>query len=177
MKVKERISNYGYKSLTDEDLLNLLKWKGTKEEFFRSQKCMIMCELINRKEKEDIKIIKSSGDAFKFFAHMQTDDREQFWAMYLNNRNQVKSVKFFSKGSMTGCVVDIPAILKDALLFNCKNIIIAHNHPSGNLQPSNEDRLITKKIQDAAKLIDMEILDHLIISSDGYMSFSDSGYL
>lgn len=177
MKVKERISNYGYKSLTDQDLLNLLNWKGTKQEFFQSQKCMIMTELINRKEKEDIKIIKSSGDAFKFFAHMQTDDREQFWAMYLNNRNQVKAVKFFSKGSMTGCVVDIPAILKEALLFNCKNIIIAHNHPSGNLEPSKEDRLITKKIQDAAKLIDMEILDHLIISPDGYMSFSDSGYL
>ncbi|WP_306551061.1 JAB domain-containing protein [Daejeonella sp.] len=80
-----------------------------------------------------------------------------------------------SKGGITGTIADVRLILSVALKTLASGLILAHNHPSGNLKPSEADKQITSKIRQAAKLLDIELLDHIIISSEGYYSFTDDG--
>ncbi len=82
-----------------------------------------------------------------------------------------------STGGISGTVVDIKLVLSAALLSCASGIILVHNHPSGNLQPSAADKVATKKMKEAARLVDVEILDHLILTSDGFYSFADNGEL
>jgi len=104
--------------------------------------------------------------------------QERFVAMYLNRANRVLGVYELSKGGMTGTVVDIRLLLSVALKIAATGIILCHNHPSGNLQPSNSDRDITNKIREACKLFDIKVLDHLLITADRkYYSMMDEGVL
>ena len=82
-----------------------------------------------------------------------------------------------SRGGITGTVVDIRMVLKEALLANATNIALAHNHPSGNLRPSREDDRLTDKVKQAAKLLDITLIDHVIVTNDGYYSYQDEGHL
>lgn len=82
-----------------------------------------------------------------------------------------------SRGGITGTVVDIRMVLKEALLANATNIALAHNHPSGNLRPSREDDRLTDKVKQAAKLLDITLIDHVIVTNDGYYSYQDEGRL
>ena len=82
-----------------------------------------------------------------------------------------------SAGGMHGTVVDVKVLMKYALSKNASGILIAHNHPSGNLCPSEEDRLLTKKISQAAQLLDIRLLDHIIVAGNKYTSFADEGWL
>lgn len=100
---------------------------------------------------------------------------EQFKILLLNRGNRLLGIYEVSTGGITGTVVDIKLILSAALLSCASGIILAHNHPSGNLQPSAEDKIATKKIKEAARLMDIEVLDHLIITADGFYSFVDDG--
>jgi len=104
--------------------------------------------------------------------------QERFVAMYLNRANRVLGVYELSKGGMTGTVVDIRLLLSVALKIAATGIILCHNHPSGNLQPSNSDKDITAKVKEASRLFDINILDHLIIVQEGkYLSFTEEGIL
>ena len=97
---------------------------------------------------------------------------------YLNGANRLLGIYEVSKGGITSTVVDIRLILSVALKSAATGIILAHNHPSGNLQPSIQDKDITKKIQEASKLLDLTLFDHLIVISDSaYYSFADEGQL
>lgn len=102
---------------------------------------------------------------------------EEFWVLILNRANVLISFRQISDGGITGTVVDIRRIFKLALEFSGTSIILAHNHPSGNLYPSEADKLLTRKIKDAGEVMDIPVRDHLIISSDGYYSFADEGQL
>jgi DNA repair protein RadC len=82
-----------------------------------------------------------------------------------------------SEGGITGTVADPRLILKKALAYNAVSIILCHNHPSGNLKPSKADEMLTKKIKEAAALLDIKVLDHIIVSTEGYFSFADEGLL
>jgi DNA repair protein RadC len=93
--------------------------------------------------------------------------------MFLNNSNKVVHKAQLSKGGITGTVVDVRMILKMALEQNALSIVLVHNHPSGKLVASDSDIEITKKIQIAAKQLDMNVIDHVIISENGYYSFAD----
>lgn len=177
MKAKERLANYGFASLTDQDLFDLIKFKGSKEQFYASQNYLVYSEIIRRKTKQEIKLIKSSDDAFHHFSHIAHEGKEQFWTMFLNTRNKVLDVKFFTKGTITGTMVDCSSIIKEAILLNATGIILAHNHPSGNLNPSPEDKTITREVCDAAKLFRIRVFDHMIISEEGYYSFADNGLM
>jgi len=96
----------------------------------------------------------------------------------LNRANRVLGITTLSKGGTTGCVIDVKVIFQYALKANASSIILAHNHPSGNLQASQEDIKISKKVKEAGKLLDIKLLDHIIISAyDGYSSMSDEGIL
>lgn len=100
---------------------------------------------------------------------------EEFWVLYLNNANKVIYKSQISKGGITGTVADTRVIFKIALEQNAVGLILTHNHPSGNLNPSDADIQITKKLKIAAKQLDLTILDHIIITEASYYSFADEG--
>lgn len=102
---------------------------------------------------------------------------EEFWVMYLNNSNKVIHKTQLSKGGITGTVVDIRLILKIALEQNALTLILCHNHPSGKLIASESDIQITQKIKTAARQLDLTIIDHVIVTENGYLSFADEEIL
>lgn len=103
------------------------------------------------------------------------DLQEQFKILLLNRSNAVLGVSEISTGGITGTVVDIRLILSTALKMNATSLILCHNHPSGNLTPSIQDETVTTKIKNAAALMDISVLDHIILSNEGYYSFADEG--
>lgn len=100
---------------------------------------------------------------------------EEFWVLFLNNSNKVLSKTQLSKGGITGTIVDVRLVFKIALEMGATSLILCHNHPSGNLQPSEADKQLTKKIKLAGESLDVKILDHLIITESKYYSFVDEG--
>lgn len=105
------------------------------------------------------------------------DYREYFYALFLDRSNRLIAASQISMGGTAGTVADPKIIFQTALKSNAASIILAHNHPSGNLKPSEADSRLTKKLYDAGRLLDMPVLDHIIISSDSYLSFADDGLL
>lgn len=100
---------------------------------------------------------------------------EEFWVLYLNNANKVIHKAQLSKGGITGTIVDVRLIFKLALEHNATSIILSHNHPSGKLVASDADKEITKKLTFAGEQLDIKVLDHIIITEKGYLSFQDEG--
>jgi DNA repair protein RadC len=120
--------------------------------------------------------IGSSEDAAAIIIPLLQDlNHEAFCVVYLNHANCVLRHELVSTGGMTGTVADIRIILKNALLHNANKLIVAHNHPSGNLQPSGADKELTRKMKEAAAVMDIQLLDHLIIAGGGYLSLADEG--
>lgn len=104
--------------------------------------------------------------------------KETFKVVLLNNNNRVKGVCEISSGGITGTLVDLRILFAVVLKSLTVGIILAHNHPSGNLKPSNSDKLLTNKILQGAKVLDVNVLDHIILGPNGeYFSFSDKGFL
>ncbi|MCG7500377.1 JAB domain-containing protein [Tenacibaculum sp. Mcav3-52] len=103
--------------------------------------------------------------------------QEEFKVLLLNRNNQVLGIYPLSKGGTTSSIVDVKLLFSVALKCNAHGIILAHNHPSGNLNPSNPDKSITTKIINASKLLDVKILDHIIVSKQSYYSFADNNLM
>lgn len=103
--------------------------------------------------------------------------QEEFKVLLLDKANQALGIYSMSKGGVSGTVVDVKLLIASAIKSNATSLIIAHNHPSGNLKPSSQDKYLTKKINKAASYFDLSLLDHLIISQKGFYSFSDNGKL
>lgn len=125
--------------------------------------------------------IHSSEDAYKVLLPTYKEGticyKEYFKVLFLNQVNQVLGYTLISEGGLTTTDVDVRVILQAALLTNSVAIILAHNHPSGNLKPSRQDMEITKQVKDAAQLMRITVIDHLILTDTGYYSFSDEGQL
>lgn len=122
--------------------------------------------------------ITSSKDVFQIMLPLYEDlNHEEFWVVLLNTANKVIGKHMLSKGGRAGTVVDVKILFEEVLSYKATSIILTHNHPSGNLKPSNEDRILTKRIVEAGKLLDIKVLDHLIFVNAGYYSFSDEGDL
>ncbi len=122
--------------------------------------------------------VKTSADIAHFFmAQLQDKLHEVFAVAYLNRANKINHLEVISEGGITGTVADPRIILKKALEHNAVNIVLCHNHPSGSLKPSRADELLTRKIKEAAQLLDMNVIDHIIVSGEGYYSFADEGIL
>lgn len=120
--------------------------------------------------------IASSKDAFDLMKPILEDlSVEQFWVVYLNNSNKVLVQQKISHGGITATLVDIRLVLKRALELNSTALVLCHNHPSGNLKPSEADFRLTEKVKLAAKLMDIQVLDHIIITDHSYFSFADQG--
>jgi DNA repair protein RadC len=131
----------------------------------------------NAEAKEEQKI-SSSKDAYHILNEKLADlPHEEFWMLLLNRANKVIRAEHISKGGITGTVVDVRLIAKSALEHHTSSVILGHNHPSGNLKPSQNDIDITKKIKEALNLFDISLFDHLIIGDGAYYSFTDEGIL
>ena len=125
--------------------------------------------------------IGSSREAYNIFKnHWDINNielREEFKIMLLNRANRILGIVPLSLGGVSGTVVDAKLIFASALTANASSIILAHNHPSGNPRPSCQDIALTKKLVNGGKLLDISVFDHLIITYDGYTSFSDEGMI
>ncbi len=133
-----------------------------------------------RQQPDDFQRLKisSSKDAADIILPLLRDlNHEVFLVLYLNQSAKLIKHEIISSGGMTATVADVRLILKSALLYQANQIIVAHNHPSGNLQPSSTDKDLTRKLKDAAALMDIKLLDHIIIAGNNYFSFGDDGLL
>lgn len=126
----------------------------------------------------DKPVVRDSHQVANYLRVMLQDhNREIFAVLFLNQANRVNHFEVVSQGGITGTVADPRIILKKALETNAVNVILCHNHPSGNLNPSRADEELTFKIREAAKYFDIKVIDHIIVSDDGYFSFADSGMM
>ena len=137
---------------------------------------------LGRRRNEAVVIAKekitNSKDAFEIFRSTMGDHPyEEFWIILLNKANKVIQKCSISEGGISGTVVDPKKIFKIVLDHHASSIILGHNHPSGNVQPSEADHKITHKLKDAGMMLDVAVLDHLIIGDDKYFSFADEGVL
>jgi DNA repair protein RadC len=127
-------------------------------------------------ESVELKKITSSKMVFEIMQPIIGElPHEEFWILYLNNSNKVIHKAQLSKGGLTGTVVDVRLIFKTAFEQNAISIILTHNHPSGKLLASDADIQITKKIKEASKHLEINVLDHIIITENGFYSFNDEG--
>jgi DNA repair protein RadC len=124
---------------------------------------------------ERTKLTKSKEIAAYLRTVLKDQPNEVFAVLYLNQSNKVKNFKIMSRGGITGTVADPRVILKQALEESATSIILSHNHPSGNLKPSLQDKELTQKIKIAASYLDIKVLDHIIVSDEGHYSFADAG--
>jgi DNA repair protein RadC len=122
--------------------------------------------------------IATSYDAFRLLNTKLSDlPHEEFWILLLNRANSVVRMDCISKGGVSGTVVDARLILKPAIETLASGIILCHNHPSGQLKPSEQDLSLTKKLKESARLMDINLLDHIIVGDQKYYSFADEGIL
>lgn len=156
----------------------LTKFKGIGEA--KAISIAAALELGRRRRAEDsiqLKKITSSKAVFEIMQPIIGElPHEEFWVVYLNNSNKIIYKTQLSKGGITGTVVDIRLIFKMAFEQNATALILAHNHPSGKLIASDADRIITKKIKEAGQILEIQVLDHIIITENGYLSFQDEGF-
>lgn len=126
-------------------------------------------------------VVRESKDAYDVFKQdwdqNKIDFFEQFKVLLLNRANRVLAIYEVSSGGITGTVADPRLIFSAALKANAVSLVLAHNHPSGNLKPSRADEDLTQKIKQAGAYLDIKVMDHIIITSEGYLSFADEGLL
>jgi DNA repair protein RadC len=168
------LSELGKMSIKD-----LMKFKGIGE----AKAITIIAGLeLGRRRKSGIALrrekITSSLSVFEILQPVIGDlPHEEFWIVYLNNSNKILKSAQLSKGGITGTLVDIRLAFKNALQLGAVAIILAHNHPSGNLKPSQADIVLTKKLISAGESLDIKVLDHLIITEKSYFSFADENLI
>ena len=133
-----------------------------------------------RRTKTPKTIIKSPGNANEFirpYFDEFMDDHEEFKIIHLSKANVVVNIDHLSKGGDAGTMVPISNAVRNALYIKTSAVIMVHNHPSGNLKPSEADKDITKKLQDAFKTVEIQLLDSMILTREGYFSFADTGLI
>ncbi len=160
-------------------IADLMKFKGVGEA--KAISISAALEIGRRRAAQEVperKQIASSIAAFEFFRPYLGDlQTEEFWALFVNQNNKVLHFCQLTSGGINYSVVDVRILFKTALEHFATGIFIAHNHPSGNLRPSEEDRRITKQVTEAGKLLNVTLIDHLIINQNSYFSFSDEAML
>ncbi|WP_178984412.1 RadC family protein [Winogradskyella helgolandensis] len=160
-------------------IAQLMEFKGIGEA--KAISIVAALELGRRRRLEDamqMDKITSSRSVYNVMQPIIGDlPHEEFWILYLNNSNKVIHKNQLSKGGITGTLVDVRLVLKNALEVGAIALILCHNHPSGTLKPSQADKDVTKKMKLAAQSLDISVLDHLIITENAYYSFADENML
>jgi DNA repair protein RadC len=164
------LSRYSYTELINFGLSHL-----------QAIRLIAMLEFSRRKaiqQATERKVIKCSRDAYEILSPLLSDlDHEQFFVLFLNRANKVIKYERISQGGMSGTVTDVKIILRKGLENKASGLILFHNHPSGNINPSESDSVITKKIKEASILMDIQTLDHIIIAGKDFFSFADNGLI
>lgn len=157
----------------------LMKFKGIGQA--KAISIVSALELGKRRKISEIiekKQIGSSKDVYELFVSTLGDlHHEEFWILYLNRSNRIIHQAKISQGGVSGTVIDVRIILKHAIDKLASGIILCHNHPSGNIKPSQNDIEITRKLREAGSVMDISVLDHLIVCDGKYFSFADEGIL
>lgn len=160
------------------NVADLMKFKGIGEA--KAINIISALELGRRRKKQSIEKVKinSSHDAYDSMKPFMMDlEREEFWIIIMNRSNTILGIHQISQGGVTATVVDPRLIFKYALEQKAVSIIIAHNHPSGNINPSQSDVTLTEKLKKGGALLEIPVLDHIIFTNDGYFSFADEGLI
>ncbi len=172
-------SNNQLHQLQKQTIQQLMQFKGIGQA--KAVSIVAALELAKRlqlSETKELTKIGSSVDVYKLMQPIIGDlPHEEFWVLLLNNSNKVIYKLQLSKGGLTQTVVDVRLIFKTALEHLATALILVHNHPSGQLNPSNADKDITRKIKEAGNNLDVRLLDHLIITQNDYYSFADEAIL
>ena len=149
----------------------------TPREMFNSTLAEIEISYRPKVRPSELPKVVTSSDAYQILKDVfpNLDYREYFYILCLNRNNKILGYCQISVGGISGTVADVRIIMQTALKSNACSIILSHSHPSGNLQPSEADKDLTKKIREAGKVLDIAVLDHLIITSESYFSFADEG--
>lgn len=157
----------------------LMQFKGIGEA--KAITIVAALEMGRRRRRENVKEItkiRSSKNVFEILQPLMGElQHEEFWILYLNNSNKILHKAQLSKGGITGTLVDVRIVMKQALELGAVALILAHNHPSGTLIPSKADKEITQKLKTASEALDIKVLDHLIITQKDYFSFADNTIL
>lgn len=165
--------------LSQLSIKDLMKFKGVGEA--KAISIATALEIGNRKSQQEVlerHQISSSKDVFEVLQpHLSDLSTEEFWAVFLNHQNKILYKTCLFRGGIASSVADVRVIFKTALEHFSTRIIVAHNHPAGSLKPSSEDINITKKIDEAGKLLEIELLDHIIIAQNKFYSFKEEGIL
>lgn len=166
-------------ALGKNSIKELMQFKGVGEA--KAISIAAALELGRRRKQKDV--IVSSGITSSKLAYEELRSKledlhhEEFWVLFLNRKNFPIKIEQVGRGGVSGTVADTKIIFKLAVDCLASGLIIAHNHPSGNLKPSNSDIQLTKKVVEAGKILDIPVLDHLIIGDNAYLSFSDEGLM
>ncbi|MDB4924959.1 DNA repair protein RadC [Mucilaginibacter sp.] len=178
---KRILHHYGndLNNLSKASINELSRFKGIGEA--KAISIIAALEVGRRRNDTEAKVldeIKGSKDAFAIMKRIFMDlNHEEFWILLLNQGGKVIAKELISKGGLTGTVADPKIIFNIALQHNAISIVMAHNHPSGNLKPSQLDIDLTKKIANAGRMLDINVLDHLIVTNEGFYSFADEGII
>ncbi|MCA6066241.1 DNA repair protein RadC [Chryseobacterium sp. RG1] len=171
--------NNNWNQLSLLSLRDLMKFKGVGS--VKAISIVTALEIGRRRTDQQLpekRVISSSNDAYLTLKNHLSDLRtEEFWAIFLNQSNRIVHFTQLTQGGINQSVVDVRVLFRTALDHFSTGIIIAHNHPSGNLKPSIDDLDITQKIKEAGNMLSIQLLDHLIITQNSYFSFSDEGLL
>jgi DNA repair protein RadC len=172
--INNNLNKLGKLSIND-----LMKFNGIGEA--KAVSIITALELGRRRRLEEAQKsskITSSKDVFNLMQPIIGElPYEEFWILFLNNSNKVLFKEQLSKGGLTGTVVDVRVVFNKAIALLSTAIILCHNHPSGKLQPSNADKLITNKLKAAGETLDIKVLDHLIVTENAYFSFADESLM
>jgi len=171
--------NHSWHQLSLLSVKDLMKFKGVGE--VKAIAIATALEIGRRRAAQEVpeKLqIASSNDGYQILRKYLSDLRtEEFWAIFLNQSNRLLHFTQLTQGGINQSIVDVRILFKTALDHYATAVIIAHNHPSGNLKPSKEDLEITRRIREAGNMLNIQLLDHLIITQNSYFSFSDEGLL
>lgn len=172
-------ANHNWNELAKCSIEDLCKFKGVGEA--KAISMITALEIGRRRNSQEVlerDKISSSKDAAIIFQQQIGDlPNEEFWVMFLNQGNRIIKTEQISRGGITQTAVDVRVIFKRALELMATALILSHNHPSGNLTPSQSDQTITQKIKQGAALLDIQVLDHMIVSQKDFYSFADEGLI
>lgn len=157
------------------------RYKKLPGKIFRAGESVTLYE--SNMKNSELKKINSSKDVYDFMTSQEYYDSltinsfEVFYAIYLSRSNRIKSIEKISEGGISGTVVDNRKLFAPGFIQMAQSIILVHNHPSGVLRPSEQDKNLTIRLLKQSNILEMKILDHIIITSEGYFSFADEGLM
>lgn len=160
--------------MTMNDLMS--RYKGIGEA--KAITLLAACELGSRRRREEVvekRKIDKSSDAYEYFSSMRDLQLEECHVLMLRQNHTIIGEAIVSKGGITGTAVDVREVMRHAVMNRATAIVLCHNHPSGNLRPSHDDDNLTKRVDDACRVMNIQFIDHIIVSEIGYYSYREQG--